>query len=190
MSHRYPEAFVDTPLGRLHVWATDERTLHAATMTADQKRQSDYHHDPAAQDCAEHLVINRIPYSLHLRLLADSHPELASCPPTRGVHHGWAVPSADGAVRLRRADNDLLPGTKGAVNRVHALVVHALTEWAASPTGSVVCLRAEASRVETRIAQVQASIAEHQQELDRLHQHRRAIATRLAIVRRAGGEDR
>jgi hypothetical protein len=51
---------------------------------------------------------------------------------------------------------------------------------------SVVCLRAEDSRVETRIAQVQARIAEHQQELGRLHQHRRAIARRLAIVRHAG----
>src|SRR6266545_3741801 len=158
MSQRYPEAFVDTPLGRLHVWATDERTLHAATMTADQKRQPDHQHNPAAQACAEHLVINRIPYSLYLR--------------------------------LRRADNDLLPGTEGAVNRVHALVVLALAEWAASPAGSVVCLSAEDSRVETRIAQVQARIAEHQQELGQLHQHRRAIASRLAIVRHAGGEAR
>ncbi len=174
-----PETFVDTPLGRLRVWATDERTLHAATMSADQKAQPAYRDQPAAQGCAEHLVINRIPYTLYLNLVTGEHPDLERWPPGCPQQHGWAVPGADGALRLRRADSDLAPGTDAAIHRVRTLVVGALAEWANTPAGTAFRLWAGCQAVRAELQLIGGQIAALEARRARLGQREAELSRQL-----------
>ncbi|SRR6266536_1942714 len=180
-----PEAFVDTPLGRLRVWAVNEHTIHAATLPADRKRQPDYQDNPDAQRCAEHLRINRVRYTLSLELVTDDQADQSRWHPVIAHHQGWAVPSA--ALRLRRADTDHA-GTQSADDQVCALVAPAIGEWANSPAGTVLRLRAEASRVEAQITLLKATINAKREELEAAYDHRAELRSRLADVTQRGGE--
>jgi hypothetical protein len=180
MSSGFPEAFVETPLGRLLVWATNERTINAATMTAADKASDDYRDHPAAHACAEQVTINRIPYTVGLHLVTDDHPRLRRV----GVaanHHGWALPRD--ALRLVRTDgNPPLPATQGADYRVRRLVVPALAEWANSLAGTVLRLRAEYELTGRQVRKLTAHLATLQPELARLRQHHQRVAAHLAAA--------
>ncbi len=187
-----PEAFVATPLSTLCVWASDERTLHAATMTAGQKAQPAYRDHPAAQGCAEHLLINRIAYTLYLNLVTAKHPDLERWPPVSPAEHGWAVPGADGALRLRRADSDLAPGTDAAIHRVRTLVVPALAAWATTPAGTAFRLRAGRQAVQAELQLLGGQLATLQARRAQLGQREAELARQLheLTTRQQGGAAR
>ena len=185
-----PETFVATPLGTLCVWATDERTVHAATMTPEQKAQPAYRDHPAAQGCAEHLQVNRVGYTLYLNLVTEEHPDLERWPPLSAEQHGWAVPGADGALRLRRADSDLLPCTDAAIHRVRTLVVPALVEWANAPAGTAFRLRAGRQAVQAELQLLGGQLATLQARRAQLGQREAELARQLDQATREGGAAR
>jgi len=180
---RYPEAFVDTPRGRLRVWTMDGVGVEAATMDPDDKAAADYRHNPAAQDCAEHLSINRVAYTLGLFLLPDDHPNLGRW----GVaanHQGWALPA--GAIMLRRPDSPWLPPTQGAHNLVRRLVFPALAEWANTPHGVALRIRRELLVVRTKLDDADR-LGISRQDYDRLTHRYRDLAARLDEVTASTG---
>jgi hypothetical protein len=172
---RFPEAFVDTPRGRLHVWTTDGATLEANTMDRDDKAAAHYRHNADAQGCAERVLINRVPYTLGLFLLPDDHPKLGRYGVSAN-HQGWALPA--GAIMLRRADSPWMPPTQGAYNRVRRLLFPALAEWANTPAGTTLRIRSELLAVRTKLDDADR-LALSRQDYGRLAKRYRDLAARL-----------
>ncbi len=181
----YPEAFVDTPRGRLRVWTMDGVGVEANTMDRDDRAAADCRHKPDARGCAEHLRINRVRYTLGLFLLPDDHPNLGRW----GVaanHQGWALPA--GAIMLRRPDSPWLPPTQGAYNLVRRRVFPVVAAWANTPRGIALRLRGELLVLQTRLDDADR-LSLSRQEYDRLAHRYRDLAARLDKLTNSTGTD-
>jgi len=171
---RFPETFVATPVGWLRVWATSEHLLHAATMSPRHKAQPGYRDDPRAQRCAEQVEIDRVGYRLRLWL---HRQDWTGGRGARAVHRGWVLPA--GAVQVHHDGGPRLGATVGVVRRARELVFPALAEWAGTPDGTALRLRAGRLAVQAEIRKVSGEIAVLRALRVRLRQRDAVLARRL-----------
>ncbi len=175
---RFPETFVQTPLGMLRVWASGEATLSAATMYDHDKQRAGNRDNPDAQRCAEHLVINRVAYTVvvHLRPAADFPTDGHFDERLHREHAGWGVNWY--GVTLRRTDS--YEGPSGAAKRkAEDLLLPALAGFANSAAGQRLLGQAATARRLERIAELGREIASRHAELEWLE-------AELAELERAG----
>ena len=176
-----PETFVATPLGTLHVWASGEGTLSAATMYDHDKQRADNRDNPDAQRCAEQVVINRVAYTVvvHLRPAAGFPTDGHFDERLHREHAGWGINWY--GVTLHRADR--YQGPSGAAKRkAEDLLLPALAGFANSAAGQRLLGQAATARRRERIAELHREIASRQTELERLQ-------AELADLERADASD-
>jgi hypothetical protein len=181
---RFPETFVDTPLGRLRVWASGEGTPSAATLRRHEKVHYDYRDNVAAQGCAEHLVINRVAYTVvvHLRPASDFPADGGVGERLHRHHGGWGI--NEYGVTLRRADR--YEGPSGAArHKAEDILLPVLAEFANSGAGRRLLAQAATARRRERIAELGREIAGRQAEL----QHLQTELTELERVDASGPTD-
>src|SRR6266540_3265847 len=130
----FPETFVETPLGTLHVWASGEHTLSAATMYDHDKRRAGNRDNPDAQRCAEQVIINRVPYTVvvHLRPAAGFPTDGHFDGRLHREHAGWGINWY--GVTLRRTDRYEGP-SHSAKRKAEDLLLPALAGFANSAAG-------------------------------------------------------
>jgi len=163
---QFPETFVATPLGTLRVWASGEHTLSAATMYGHDKRRAGNRDNPDAQRCAEHLVINRVAYTVvvHIRPVAGFPTEGHFDGRLHREHAGWGINWR--GVTLRRVDRYQDPS--GAARRkAEDLLLPALARFANSAAGQRLLGQAATARRLERIAELGREIASRHAELER-----------------------
>ena len=166
---QFPETFVATPLGTLHVWASGEGTLSAATMRDHDKWRAGNRSDPAAQRCAEQVVINRVAYTVvvHLRPAADFPTEGNVVERLHRQHAGWGINWY--GVTLRRTDRYQDP-SDAARRKAEDLLLPALAGFANGPAGQRLLAQAATARRHQRIAELHREIASRNDELQRLQE--------------------
>lgn len=164
---RFPETFVDTPLGTLRVWASGEGTLSAATMYDHDKQRAANRDNPDAQRCAEQVVINRVAYTvvIHLRPAADFPTDGSIVERLHREHAGWGINWY--GVTLRRTDRYQGP-SDAAKRKAEDLLLPALAAFGNSPDGRRLLGQAATARRLERIAALRREIASRQAELQRL----------------------
>jgi hypothetical protein len=167
MTARFPETFVDTPLGRLRVWASGEGTLSAATMRRHEKQHHDHRDNADAQGCAEHVVINRVAYTVvvHLRPAGDFPTVGAVGQRLHREHAGWGINYY--GVTLRRADRYEGP-SDAARRKAEDLLLPALAAFGNSAAGRRLLAQGAAAQRRERIAELRREIADGQAQLQRL----------------------
>jgi len=166
---QFPETFVETPLGTLHVWASGGATLSAATMYDHDQRRAANRDNPDARRCAEQVVINRVAYTVvvHLRPAADFPTDGHFDERLHREHAGWGINWY--GVTLRRLDRYEGP-SDSAKRKAEDLLLPALAGFANSAAGRrLLGQAATAGRLE-RIAELRHEIASRQAELERLHE--------------------
>jgi hypothetical protein len=166
---RFPETFVETPRGILHVWASGEYTLSAATMYDHDKRRAAHRDNPDAQRCAEQIVINRVAYTVvvHIRPVADFPTEGHFAERLHRQHAGWGINWY--GVTLRRTDRYQDP-SDAARRKAEDFLLPALAGFANSPTGQRLLAQAATAQRHQRIAELGREIATRQAELERLQE--------------------
>jgi hypothetical protein len=164
---RFSETFVETPLGILHVWASGEHTLSAATIYDHDKRRAAHRGNPDAQRCAEQVVINRVAYTVvvHLRPAADFPTEGNVVERLHRQHAGWGINWY--GVTLRRTDRYQDP-SDAARRKAEDLLLPALAGFANSPAGQRLLAQAATAQRRERIAELRREIVSRQAELERL----------------------
>ena len=175
-----PEAFAATPLGVLRVWATSEHIVRAATLPGWVKTRPAYRDNAQAQRCAEHVTIDQVDYTLRLWLHSI---EWSGGRGAWATHSGWVLPRD--AVELARHSG--LPPVPAARSRAGTLVLPAVAEWADSPTGRRLRLRAGRRAIHRDLAAVAREIAALQALRARLHQHEQQLLRRLGDQSSGGG---
>lgn len=178
---RHPETFVETPLGTLHMWASGEHTLSAATMYGHDKQRAGYRDNPDAQRCAEQVTVNRVAYTVvvHLRPAADFATEGHLDKRLHREHAGWGINWY--GVTLRRTDRYEGP-SDAAKRKAEDLLLPALAGFANSPAGRRLLGQAATAQRLERIAELHREIASRQAELRRLQ-------AELADLERASSSD-
>ncbi|HZD67617.1 MAG TPA: hypothetical protein VFA45_01450 [Actinomycetes bacterium] len=162
-----PEAFVKTPLGTLRVWASGEGTLSAATMRRFEKQHHDYRDNADAQRCAEHVMVNRVAYTVvvHLRPAGDFPADGGVGERLHRQHAGWGINWY--GVTLRRVDR--YEGPSDAARRnAEDILLPALAGFANSPAGRRLLAQGATARHRERIAELGREIASRHAELQRL----------------------